>query len=151
MAYWVGNQFHEYDKCYMLGPSKRYEHSSLEEVMYLIQMEKQLTQSVNHQQLQKEVDYIAEVESIVANASKRKEQLKDTSLSKAERVGSIKDHRRNEKQYQKSEEVFQLENGKEQKKEAQVLPFQSQTENEQDFSRPSVRELLKRRKEKKDE
>ncbi|PLR75792.1 DNA-binding protein [Bacillus sp. V3-13] len=151
IAYWVDSQSNEYDKCYMLEPSKRYEHSSLEEVIYLLQKEKQLAQSVSHRQLQKEVDYIAEVESIVANASKRKEQLKDHTLSKAEMVGSIKDHRRNEKQSLKSEETFQLEKDIEQKKDARVLPFQFNKENRQDFSRPNVREFLKRRKEKKDE
>lgn len=150
-AYWVDSQSNEYEKCYMLESSKRYEHSSLEEVMYLLEKEKQLAQSVSHQQLQKDVDYIAEVESIVANASKRKEQLKDSSLSKAERVGRIKEHRRNEKQIQKSEEAFQLEPGKDQKKEAQVLPFQSNTDNEQKFSRPNVREFMRRRKEREDE
>lgn len=151
IAYWIDSQSNEYDKCHMLEPSKRYEHSSLEEVMYLLQKEKQLIQSMSHQQLQKDVDYIADVESIVANASKRKEQLMDRSLSKAERVGNIKEHRRNEKQGQKYEEAFQLEADKEQKKEAQILPFQSNTVNEQKFSRPNVREFLRRRKEKKDE
>ncbi|MEK4299304.1 Mu transposase C-terminal domain-containing protein [Oceanobacillus sp. FSL W8-0428] len=152
IAYWIDSYSNEYDKCFMLEPSKRYEHSSLEEVMYLVEKEKQLAQSVSHQQLQKDVDYIAEVESIVANASKRKEKLKDQTLSKAEKVGSIKEHRRNEKRSLKSEEAFQLEKDKEeQMKETEILSFQSNKENNQDFSRPNVRELFNRRKEERDE
>lgn len=117
-----------------------------------MEKEKQLAQSVSHQQLQKDVDYIAEVESIVANASKRKEKLKDQTLSKAEKVGSIKEHRRNEKRSLKSEEAFQLEKDKEeQMKETEILSFQSNKENNQDFSRPNVRELFNRRKEERDE
>lgn len=77
--------------------------------------------------------------------------MEDRNLSKAERVGSIKEYRRTEKQAQRKEESFIFNHDSSINQETQIVPFKSKSEIEPDYSRPSVRGFMKKRKEREDE
>ncbi|UTW70536.1 hypothetical protein KHA80_09270 [Anaerobacillus sp. HL2] len=51
--------------------SERYKNCSLEEVIYLQEVEKQMNSQSKQEQLQLDIDYIAEVEHIVEKAKKK--------------------------------------------------------------------------------
>ncbi|MGD6834420.1 Mu transposase C-terminal domain-containing protein [Sutcliffiella halmapala] len=137
-----------FEECHMLEVSKRYEGLSLDEITYWRQQEKRIEQGQNHKQLQKEIDYIADVEAIIKQAEKEKKAQQDTTLSKAEQVGAIRDNRKAEKDRQRKVESKPII--EKQVESTEVIPF-PQTVAETDFKRPNVREFLKRRKEDKNE
>lgn len=141
----------KYETCYLLTPSERLKNTSLDEIRYLQEYEKQLKHDNSHQQLQKDIDYISEVEAIVKEAKKKKEQLQDKSLSKLQRVSSIKEHRKLEREEIRKNEVFQIGSEETPHKQADIVPIIRGIEVEEKYARPNVREYLRRRKEKKDE
>ncbi|WP_339210785.1 hypothetical protein NSQ41_01125 [Aeribacillus sp. FSL K6-8210] len=84
-------------------------------------------------------------------AKKKKEQLQDKSLSKLQRVSSIKEHRKLEREEIRKNEVFQIGSEETPHKQADIVPINRGIEVEEKYARPNVREYLRRRKEKKDE
>ncbi|MCM3181174.1 Mu transposase C-terminal domain-containing protein [Cytobacillus horneckiae] len=147
-VYVVDDSLGYFEGCYMLDVSKRYEGLSLDEITYWKQEEKRLEKEQNHTQLQKDIDYIADIEAIIKQAEKAKRLQRDASLSKAEQVGSIRTNRKEEKERQRkieSKPIIEKTSGP-----VEVIQF-PQTVAEADFKRPNVREFLKRRKEDKDE
>ncbi|MFK9095166.1 Mu transposase C-terminal domain-containing protein [Bacillus salipaludis] len=147
-VYVVDDSLGYFEECYMLDVSKRYEVLSLDEITYWKQEEKRLEKEQNHRQLQKDIDYITDVETIIKQAEKAKKSQQDKSLSKAEQVGAIRANRKEEKERQRkieSKPIIEKES-----KSTEVVQF-PQTVAEKDFKRPNVREFLKRRKEDKDE
>ncbi|HID1394495.1 TPA: Mu transposase C-terminal domain-containing protein [Staphylococcus aureus] len=137
-----------FEACYMLEVSKRYEGLSLDEITYWKQQERLLEKGQDHKQFQKDLDYIADVEAIIKEAEKEKKAQQDSTLSKAEQVGAIRDNRKAEKDRQRiveSETIIEKRVS-----ETEVIAF-PQTVAETDFKRPNVREFLKRRKGDKDE
>nr|WP_245917542.1 hypothetical protein [Bacillus canaveralius] len=147
-VYVIDDSIGYFEECYMLELSRRYEGLSIDEITYWRQQEKRIEQGQNHNQLQKEVDYIADVEAIIKQAEKAKKAQQDITLSKAEQVGAIRDNRKAEKDRQRKVESKPIV--EKQVKNTEVIPF-PQTVAETDFKRPNVREFLKRRKEDKDE
>lgn len=147
-AYIVDDSLGYLDECYMLDVSKRYEGLSLDEINHWRQEEKRLEKEQNHKQLQKDIDYISDVEAIIKEAEKAKKSQQDTSLSKSELVGAIRANRKKERERQsKVESKPIIEKVKE---PTEVIRF-PQTDAKTDFKRPNVREFLKRRKEDEDE
>ncbi|KMY33992.1 DNA-binding protein [Lysinibacillus xylanilyticus] len=140
-----------FNECYLLESSKRFENASIDEINLVLKNEKQTFKRVSHSQLQKEVDYLSEVEAIVKTAKKKKEEVQDQSLSKVERVGSIKEYRKAEKNAQRGEESFVLNNDNGIDQNTDIIPFKSRQETTSDYSRLSVREFMKKRKERDDE
>nr|WP_246439774.1 Mu transposase C-terminal domain-containing protein [Bacillus benzoevorans] len=137
-----------FEECYMLEVSKRYEGLSLDEITYWRQQERRIEQDQNHKQLQKEIDYIADVEAIIKQAEKEKKAHQDRTLSKAEQVGAIRDNRKVEKDRQRKVESKPIIEKQVEATEVILFP---QNVAETDFKRPNVREFLKRRKEDKNE
>lgn len=147
-VYIVDDTLGYFEECPMLEGSKRYEGLSLDEITYWRQQEKRVEHGRNHQQLQKDIDYIADVEAIIKRAEKEKKVQQDSSLSKAEQVGAIRANRKDEKERQRKLESKPII--EKQIELTEVIPF-PQTVAETDFKRPNVREFLKRRKEDKNE
>ncbi|HDR7257778.1 TPA: DDE-type integrase/transposase/recombinase [Bacillus paranthracis] len=147
-VYVVDDSAGYFESCYMLELSKRYEGISLDEVIYWRKEENRLEKQQNYNQLQKEIDYIADVEAIIKKAEKEKNAQKDISLSKAEKVGAIRYNRKQEKEWQRKLESKPII-GKE-IQSIEVIEFPTNVA-ESDFKRPNVREFLKRRKEDKDD
>lgn len=137
-----------FEACYMLEVSKRYEGLSLDEITYWKRQERLLEKGQNHKQLQKDVDYIADVEAIIKKAEKAKKEQQDPTLSKLEQVSAIRDNRKEEKERQRKVESKPII--EKQVEDTEVIAF-PQTVAETDFKRPNVRDFLKRRKGDKDE
>ncbi|MBO0962439.1 hypothetical protein J1P26_22315 [Neobacillus sp. MM2021_6] len=138
-VYVIDESIGYFEECYMLEVSKRYEGLSLDEITYWRQQEKRIEHGQNHKQLQKEVDYIADVEAIIKHAEKEKKAQQDTTLSKAEQVGAIRDNRRAEKDRQRKVDSKPIV--ERQVENTEVISF-PQTVAETDFKRPNVREFL---------
>ncbi|MBB4825596.1 hypothetical protein HNO89_002832 [Sporosarcina luteola] len=137
-----------FDACYMLEVSKRYEGLSLDEITYWKQQERLMEKGQNHKQLQKDIDYISDVEAIIKKAEKAKKEQQDPTLSKLEQVSAIRDNRKEEKARQRKVESTPII--EKEVVETEVIEF-PQTVTETDFKRPNVRDFLKRRKGDKDE
>jgi len=147
-VYILNDLDNSFEACYMLEVSKRYESLSLDEITYWKRQERFLEKKQNHKQLQKDVDYIADVEAIIKKAEKAKNEQRDLTLSKAEQVGAIRDNRKVEKEKQRKIDSKPLV--EKQIEDTEVIIFPEET-TEIDFKRPNVRDFLKRRKGGKDE
>lgn len=137
-----------FEACHMLEVSKRYDGLSLDEITYWKRQERLLGKGQNHKQLQKDVDYIADVEAIIKKAEKAKKEQQDPNLSKLEQISAIRDNRKEEKERQRkveSEPIIEKPI-----EDTEIIAF-PQTVAETDFKRPNVRDFLKRRKGDKDE
>lgn len=152
-VYFVNPATKKFENCHLLPASERYKNSSLDEVKYLQEVEKDMFQRRTHSQLQKDIDYMSEVEHIVAQAIKRKSESEDESLSKLEKVTSIQEHRKLEKdQIQKEQAFSSVEPNLDTNNKGEVIFLnQKNSENEENYARSSIRDFLKRRKEKGDE
>lgn len=146
-VYVVDEQNNYFDNCYMLETSKRFLGLSLEEIIYWRHDEKRLENKQNHNQLQKDIDYISDVKTIVNKASNAKKLEEDKSLSKSKKVSEIRKNRHLEKKLQYESESTMLFNSE--KQETKVIPFEAKEDPE--FKRSSVRDFLKRRKEENNE
>lgn len=137
-----------FEACYVLEISKRFEGLGLDEITYWKRQERLLEKGQNHKQLQKDVDYIADVEAIIKKAEKAKKEQQDPTLSKLQQVSAIRDNRKEEKERQRKAESKPIIKKQVADTEIIALP---QTVTETDFKRPNVRDFLKRRKGDKDE
>ncbi|WP_197260848.1 Mu transposase C-terminal domain-containing protein [Brevibacillus laterosporus] len=149
ITYWLNSTTNEFEACRMVEASKRYMNSSLEEINYLIEYEKHMKYDNNHKVLQKDIDYLSEVEDIVQKAKLKKSKSEDKGISKAKKVGSIKEYRKVEREEIRKTEVFEI--GDAQKQSETAVTKNINGESMEGYSRPNVREFLKRRKEKNDE
>ncbi|MFA9458818.1 Mu transposase C-terminal domain-containing protein [Halalkalibacter sp. AB-rgal2] len=140
-----------YEVCTLLPISQRFKSSGLDEIIYLQEQEKHSKVNVNHQQLQKDIDYISEVEAIVKEAVKKRKVEEDTSLSKAEKVGAIKEYRKHEKDETRKAEALKSEKERPSTKAGEVVYLEQSPENGETYARPNIRDFLGRRKENKDE
>ncbi len=139
------------EACHLLDHQKRYADRTLDEINYLLEHEKQMHKHAEHSQLQKEIDFISEVDEIVKPAVKHANEHQSKDISKAEKTRSIKDHRKAEREKRQEEEIIKFDDEQSNKKTAEVLPF-DQSDDEEKYARPSIKEFLRRRKEqKKDE
>lgn len=136
-----------FEPCHLLEHQERYSNKTLEEVENLIANEKQMKKDAEHAQLQARVDAIGEVEHIVKDAVKKANKQQDKGLSKAERTRSIKENRKVERDERRAEEAFVPPPKAE--KPAEVIPFTPKQGD--DFSRPSIKDFLKRGKERRDD
>nr|WP_285890594.1 Mu transposase C-terminal domain-containing protein [Halalkalibacter oceani] len=140
-----------YEVCTLLPISERYKGAGLEEIIYLQEQEKLSKINAEHKQLQKDIDYLSEVEAIVKEAENKKKTQLNRSLSKTEKVGTIQKHRKHEKEENQKSEAFKSEKPKPYTKTGEVLYLEQSKESEETYARPNIREFLERRKEKEDE
>lgn len=145
--YVVDDSNRYFEECYMLEASKRYEGLSLDDINYWRQYEKLMEKKQNINQLQKDVDYLADVEMIIKQAEKEKKAQQDLTLSKAEQIGAIRDNRKVEKDRQRKIESRPIT--EKEVVDTEVIEFPHAAETS--LKRPNVREFLKRRKSDKDE
>jgi hypothetical protein len=137
------------EACHLLDHQKRYANRTLDEINYLLEHEKQMHKQAEHGQLQKEIDFISEVDEIVKPAVKHANEHQSKDISKAEKTRSIKEHRKAERDKRQQDEVIKFDNDKQpNKRTAIVLPF-DQSDDEEKYARPSIKEFLRRRKEQK--
>ena len=137
-----------FEPCHLLDHQERYENKTLDEVQNLLAHENVMRKSAEHTELQAEVDFIIDVESIVTEATKEAGKRKTTSISKSQKTRDIKENRSLERNERRKEEAF-VEIPKTDKP-AEVGPFVPK-QSADDFSRPSIKDFLRKRKERKDD
>lgn len=98
----------DYEKCFLLDSQARYVEKSMDEITYLFEHEKQMKAKVRHPNLQADVDHIADIQAIVKEGKKMTAEAKEDNASKASRVGSIREHRKHEKELNREQEAFEL-------------------------------------------
>jgi hypothetical protein len=132
------------EACYLLPDSQTYEGLSLDEIKYLIEQDKIKRAQLKHEELKVQLGFMEDAEKDVKKAVKEAELGRTNGLSKAERTRSIRENRKNEKESRRKEEAFIFVNHSE--THAEVIPFKKD-QTEDDYNRPSIKELLRRRKE----
>ncbi|MFD2170073.1 Mu transposase C-terminal domain-containing protein [Tumebacillus lipolyticus] len=136
----------DFEPCHLLSHEERYENKTLDEVLYLLEYEKHMKRDSDYDQLQAKVDFAAEVEEIVKTAVKTVGKKQTHSISAAQKTKRIKDNRRFEREQRRQEEAFILTPKIE--KPAEVIPLVPK--QEEDYSRPSIKDFLKKRREQKE-
>lgn len=145
--YFLNQLTGEIEACFLLPDSQVYEGLSLDEIKYLIEQEKIKRMQLKHEELKVQLGFIKDAEQEVKRAVKEAESNRSNGLSKAERTRSIRENRKHEKDFRRKEESFSFVSHSETK--AEVIPFKD-NQNPDDFKRPSIKELLRRRKEQKE-
>ncbi|MEM7590206.1 MAG: DNA-binding protein, partial [Cyanobacteria bacterium P01_A01_bin.83] len=87
----------------------KYVDKSIYDIEYLQEHEKQQQQVSQSQQIQKEVDLMAEIENEVKQAQLLTETVQDKTLSNNRKVKGIRDNRAFEKEKRREGEAFELD------------------------------------------
>ena len=98
----------DFEKCFLIDPNHKYVDKSIYDIEYLQEYEKQQQQVSQGQQIQKEVDLMAEIENEVKQAQLLTEAVQDKTLSNNQKVKGIRDNRAFEKEKRRQEEAFEL-------------------------------------------
>lgn len=103
----------EYEKCFLVDASNRYKDRAIEEIEYLLAVEKMQRERNKDNVAQAKTQLIAEIEDIVQQAEE--DYKSETSMvdSDRQRVKNIRENRKAEKAVRRLEEVFDLGSGNE--------------------------------------
>ncbi len=103
----------EYEKCFLIDTSSRYKDKVLEEIEYLLTVEKMQREKNQDNVAQAKTQLIAEIEDIVQQAEE--DYNKETSVveSDRQRIKNIRGNRKAEKTVRRLEEAFDLGSGSE--------------------------------------
>ena len=103
----------EYEKCFLVDASNRYRNRAIEEIEYLLGIEKMQKEKNKDDVAQAKIQLIAEIEDIVQQAEE--DYNKETSIvdSDRQRVKNIRGNRKVEKAVRRLEESFELGDGDE--------------------------------------
>lgn len=140
---WNG-QDGQIEECFLLDHQERYLNKSINDIELLLDNERKMKRQSEHGQLGVDVSFMADVEEIVKKASKEANKNQSDNLSKSERIKSIRDNRKREREEKRKEEAFVFV--EKQEENAEVIPLHN--DQLEDYSRPSIKEILRRRKEK---
>lgn len=130
-----------FEKCFLLKHEERYFDKSCEEIEYLLEKEKMELRQNEEEELQSKVDLMSEIEEIVKDAKRNREEDLVLIESKAKRIKGIKYNRKNEKILNREKEAFELD--KRDGEEGKVISI-TKPEGE-NFDLPDDLELLKRK------
>jgi hypothetical protein len=145
--YLLDDSGYQFETCQLLDHQKRYANRAFDEVVYLLEHEKQMLKQAEHDQLQKDVDFMSDVDVIVKATVKEVNKQQSKNLSKAAKTKSIKEHRRNERKERQNEESVILGEKQQSKELAKVVSIDRKTDDELRYERPSIKEFLRRKKE----
>jgi len=95
--YVIGDAPNEYEKCYMIDDNSRYRNKVIEEVDYLLAMEKINKIKTKDLEAQAKTQLIAEIEDIISKAENNFNKGNHTEESDRQRVKNIRENRRIEK------------------------------------------------------
>ena len=125
--YIISPDHSDFEKCYMLDYQKSYFDKYYEEIEYLQEKEKLDMKKMADDELQKKVDLMAEIESIVAKADLEAKKERIFQESDSKRVQGIRRNRRIEKALNRDSEVFELSKETD-KKNGEVIHIDSDME-----------------------
>ena len=94
-----------YDACFLVDWEGKYCNRRLEEVIYLMELEKQMRRSSEPAELKATLDLNAEIEKVVRSAEEMAQQTV-VPASKAQRTKNIRSNRSAEKEYNRLNEAF---------------------------------------------
>ncbi|MED4698231.1 Mu transposase C-terminal domain-containing protein [Lysinibacillus capsici] len=128
-----------YISCTLIEHQVRYKDKTIEEINQLLEYEKDGQKEFEHTQLENELNFYSNIESIVRQADKKKEEKMDKTISKSERTKNIKEHKRNERNQMLEEVAFKLED-----KNQNVIPNTSANieSNTEETPRFSIKKLF---------
>lgn len=96
----------EFDKCFLLKGQERYKDRTLEDINYLMEMEKLDKEVLKEQEIKAKLNLMSDIENIVKYAKSSCEYIGDTNNK---RLKGIDDNRRLEKRVNREKEYFELD------------------------------------------
>jgi hypothetical protein len=139
-VYLINEDLYSFSTCHLLEHQKRYEGKTLDEIQYLLGYEKLQRSQSEHQQLQKEVDFISDAEALIKSATKEADQGQSKVISKSQKTKSIREHRKDERESRQDDEAFLLGNRKNTSSPSAVIPFNTkESDNDERYARPSIK------------
>lgn len=96
----------EFDKCFLLKGQERYKDRTLEDINYLMEMEKLDKEVLKEQEIKAKLNLMRDIENIVKYAKSSCEYIGDTNNK---RLKGIDDNRRLEKRVNREKEYFELD------------------------------------------
>lgn len=103
----------EYEKCFLIDENSRYKDKALEEIEYLLKIEKMQRERNQDNEAQAKAQLITEIEDIVQQAEEDFNSETSIVESDRQRIKNIRDNRKAEKTVRRLEEVFNLGNDNE--------------------------------------
>lgn len=139
--YVCGDNPKEYEKCFLIESSTRYKDKAIEEIEYLLAVERMQKEKSKDSVAQAKTKLIAEIEDIVKQADEDYKRETSTAESDRQRVKNIRGNRKIEKTARRAEEAFKLGNNE--------GDYDSSVFNEEDFEEGmnTLQLLFKRQKE----
>ncbi|MGL5942123.1 MAG: transposase [Waterburya sp.] len=98
----------DYEKCSIIDFENTYAGKTFDEIEYLFAYEQLQQQKYQGEQIQKEVDLMAKIESEIKRATTLTNAVQNKTLSNNQRVKGIKGNRAFEKEKRRKEEAFEL-------------------------------------------
>lgn len=133
-----------FEKCFLLESQQRYFNKSMDEINYLIEMEKSNKKNNAGKVQQAKVNLIDFIEDIVSKAEEKRTGELNPKESNASRLKNIKQNRREEKMINREKEAFEL--GEESEKhEGEVVILNTKENIVEDLEYPEDIELLLRK------
>jgi len=129
----------EYEKCFLVDASNRYKDRAIEEIEYLLAVEKMQRERNKDNVAQAKTQLIAEIEDIVQQAEEDYKSETSTVESDRQRVKNIRGNRNAEKTVRRLEEVFDLGSDNE--------DYQSPDKEKETLEMDTLELLLKKQKE----
>lgn len=139
--YVYDENLNEYEKCFLIDANSRYKDKAIEEIEYLLAVERMQKEKNKDSVAQAKTKLIAEIEDIVKQADEDYKRETSTSESDRQRVKNIRGNRKIEKTARRAEEAFKLGNNE--------GDYDSSVFNEEDFEEGmnTLQLLFKRQKE----
>lgn len=101
----------KFEKCSLLSRETRYLNKTFDEVNYLIEVESRLLMKNEHQKIEGQITRNVRVKDVVNNAEQKDNMVEKClySESKSEKIKGIREKREYEKNINRNEEVFNLD------------------------------------------
>lgn len=130
-----------YEKCFLLDSDSRYKDRTLEEIEYLLEIEKIVQRKNKDSVIQAKVQLITEIEDIVGKAEEDLKKEVETVESDTQRVKNIRINRQIEKTANRVKEAFELGTNKDIKEDT----LEERIDNETEYDNFDI--LLQKQKE----
>ncbi len=109
----------EYEKCFLVDDNSRYRDKALEEIEYLLSVEKLQREKNQDKEAQAKTQLITEIEDIVQQAEEDFNNETSIVESDRQRIKNIRGNRKAEKTVRRIEETFDLGNDSEENQDIQ--------------------------------
>jgi len=123
---WIDNG-KKYETCYLFEREERYLNKTFEEVEDLHAIEKQESKKGEQNNLRSKVELDAVINSIVKQAEQKTSKvIENSEISKTQRTKRIRENRNNEKEINRTNEAFNLNETKTKKQDGKVISINKQ-------------------------